>query len=223
MNNKQHNISPRFIYFTGVDGSGKSTVIDLLINEYQKKGINARKVWLRFNYFFTKPILFLCRIIGLTRRERRGNRIISVHDFHRSKLIAFLVQYLHFIDTLTAYIIKVWIPLRFTNCVIFCDKFVYDILADFMVETKDLNLLDKKITKLFLRLIPKDTPLILFTVEKEEIIRRKPEVLLDDEDYDLKYKAYQIIMKKLNLKIIKNDDFENTVLKVKEAIADNKQ
>lgn len=208
----------RFIYFTGVDGCGKSSVIDELIKEYGKKGINARRVWLRFNYFFTRPVLLLCRITGITRRVKKGDKIVSIHDFHKSGFIAFLVQYLHLVDTFFAYIIKVRLPLKFTNDVILCDKFVYDILADFMVETRDLGLLEKKITKLFLKLIPKDMQVISFSVDKDEIIRRKPEVLVDDEDYDFKYKAYQLMMQRFSLRPIINVNFNNTVSEVKKII-----
>ncbi len=68
--------NPRFIYFAGIDGCGKSTVIEELIKEYRRKGIKARSVWLRFNYFFTKPVLFFCRIIGITRRVKKGDKIL---------------------------------------------------------------------------------------------------------------------------------------------------
>ena len=152
---KQYN-TQRFIYFTGVDGCGKSTVIDELIKEYAGRGIRAERVWLRFNYFFTRPVLLFSRIIGLTRREKKGGKTYSIHDFHRSKVIAHMVQYLHFIDTAFAYLLKVWIPLKCTDKVILCDKFVYDILADFIVETKDSQLLNKNITRLFLKLIPQN-------------------------------------------------------------------
>lgn len=214
---KQHTL-PRLIYFAGVDGCGKSTIIDEIIKEYEKRGLKARRVWLRFNYFFTRPVLLLCRIIGLTRRENKGGKTYSIHDFHKSRTIAIIVQYLHFIDTALAYIAKIWIPLKFTNDVILCDKFVYDILADYMVETKDLNLLNKRITRLFLALIPEDMPVIFFYVDKDEIIKRKPEVLVDDEDYDLKYRLYQDIMNKFNLETIENVNLEETVSNVKEII-----
>lgn len=208
----------RFIYFAGVDGCGKSTIIEEIIKEYKRKGISVRSVWLRFNYVFTRPVLLICRIIGITRRERRGKKTISVHDFHKSKTIAFLVQYLHYIDTVLSFIVKVWIPIKFTDQVILCDKFVYDILADFIVETKDFNLLNKTITKLFLKLIPEESIVIFFSVDKEEIVRRKPEVLIDDEDYDLKYRAYKAIMDNFNIRAIQNDNIASTVNKVKEII-----
>ncbi len=209
----------RFIYFAGVDGCGKSSIIDELLKEYDKKGIKAERVWLRFNYFFTRPVLLLCRILGFTRRENKGGKVYSIHDFHKSKLIALLVQYLHLIDTITAYITKVWIPLKFTNKVILCDKFVYDILADFMLETKDLDLLNKNITRLFLKLIPQNVPVIFISVGKDEIIRRKPIVLIDDEDYDLKYTIYQKIMNEFNFTIIENDNFNDTISQVKKFIS----
>lgn len=217
---RQHKINgyPRFVYFAGVDGSGKSTVIDEILKEYAAKGIKAKKVWLRFNYFFTKPVLLFCRLTGITRREQRGDKTISVHDFHRSRTIAILVQYLHFVDTLFAFLLKVWFPLKFTSTAILCDKYVFDILADFMVETKDLSLLEKPITRLFLRLIPWHAQVIFFIAGKEEIIRRKPEVLMDDEDYDLKYRAYQAIHDHFSLNTIINDNLDDTLLKTRKII-----
>lgn len=208
----------RLIYFTGVDGCGKSSVIDELIREYEKNGIKARRVWLRFNYFFAKPILLLSRITGITRRVKKNDKVCSIHDFHKSGLIAFMVQYLHLVDTFFAYIIKIRLPLKFTNDVILCDKFIYDILADFMVETRDLSLLDKRVAKLFLKLLPDDMQVISFSADKDEIIRRKPEVLIDDEDYDLKYKAYQLIMQRFSLSPIININFNDTVSEVKKII-----
>lgn len=210
--------NPRFIYFTGVDGCGKSTVIEELKKEYKRRGIKAKSVWLRFNYFLTKPVLLFCRIIGITRRVKKGDKISSIHDFHKSRLIASIVQYLHLIDTFFAYIIKVRLPLKFTNDVILCDKFVYDILADFIVETRDLSLLDKRIARYLLKLVPKDTPVIFISVDRDEIIRRKPGVLIDDEDYDFKYKVYQLIMQKFCLKPIININLDNTVSEVKKII-----
>jgi len=215
MSTKEQCSSGRFIYFTGVDGCGKSTVIDELIKEYERKGIRAERVWLRFNYFFTRPVLLLSRIIGLTRREKKGGKIYSIHDFHKSRLIAVLVQYLHFIDTAFAYIIKVWIPLKCTDKIILCDKYVYDILADFIVETKDSDLLDKNITRLFLKLIPRNMPIIYLAVDKDEIIKRKPEVLVDDEDYDFKYKVYTSIMDTFNMNKIQNLNLKDTLSAVK--------
>jgi thymidylate kinase len=201
-----------------VDGSGKSTIIEEIMNNLEMQGIKSRSVWLRFNYFFTRPVLLLCRMTGLTRREKRGNKTISVHDFHKSRTIACMVQYLHFIDTLIAYIFKVWVPLKCSDHIIFCDKFVYDILADFMVETKDLDLLNKYISKLFIKLIPKNTPVFFISADKDEIIKRKPEVLIDDEDYDLKYAAYQVIMGRFHFKTIRNENLQQSVAMVRDKI-----
>jgi thymidylate kinase len=219
MKSKSDQKKHRFIYFAGVDGSGKSTVIDEIQREYRKKGIRSRAVWLRFNYCFTRPVLLFCRLFGFTRRVRKGNKIYSIHDFHKSSVIAYLVQYIHFIDTCYAYISKVWFPLKFTDDIILCDRFIYDILADFIVETRDLNLLNKFITKLFILILPKNVPVIFLTVDKDEIIKRKPEVLIDDEDYDLKYKAYELIKNKFSLNIIYNDNLENTVNMIKKLIS----
>ena len=209
---KSPNRIPRFIYFAGVDGSGKSTYVEMLIKEFEQRGLKAKRVWLRFNYFFTKPVLLYCRLTGLTRRPVRGGREISVHDFYKSPFIGKLVQYLHLIDTCLHYIIRVVIPLKFTKTNILCDRFVYDILADFMIENRDFKLPEKSIARLLLNLIPRDALVLYFKVDKEEIIKRKPEVLDDDEDYDLKYKTYRVLEKHIEAYIINNNKEHSLVL-----------
>lgn len=205
MKTKSQNTIPRFIYFAGVDGSGKSTYVEMLIKEFERRGLKAKRVWLRFNYFFTKSVLLYCRLAGLTRRPVRGGRKISVHDFYKSPFIGKLIQYLHFIDTCLHYFFRVVIPLKFTKTYILCDRFVYDILADFMIENRDMSIPKKQIARLLFSLIPRGALLLYFKVDKEEIIRRKPEVLDDDEDYDLKYKTYRALEKHIEAYIINNN------------------
>jgi thymidylate kinase len=210
---------PRFIYFAGVDGSGKSTYVEMLIKEFERRGLKARRVWLRFNYFFAKPVLLYCRLSGLTRRPIRGGRKISVHDFYKSPFIGKTVQYLHLIDTCLKYFFKIYLPLKFTGTYILCDRFVYDILADFMIENRDVDLPKKLIGKWLLKLLPANALVLYFKVDKEEIIRRKPEVLDDDEDYMLKYETYSILEKDVRAAFINNNEDICTVFDyVKERI-----
>jgi len=152
----------------------------------------------------TKPILLYCRLTGLTRRPVRGGRKISVHDFYRSPFIGKLVQYLHFADTCLKTFVKIYLPLHFTKDIIICDRFVYDILADFMVENRDLGLHKKSIAKWLFNLIPENAKIIYLKVEQDEILRRKPEVLDDDEDYEFKYAVYQGLEKYFDFNIINN-------------------
>jgi thymidylate kinase len=196
---------PHFIYFTGVDGSGKTTIVSLLSEEFEKRGLRTKRVWLRFNYLFTKPVLLFCRITGLTRRPLRGGKKISVHDFYKSPFIGKSVQYLHLLDTCIHFFFRVYLPMKIKKTHILCDRFVYDILADFMVENRNLTLPNKQIAKLLHMLIPADAMVFNVKVDKDEIIRRKPEVLNDDEDYDLKYEAYRALEEYIKADVINNN------------------
>lgn len=217
-------LKSRFIYFAGVDGTGKSTFINRLIQDFAEDGIEARRVWLRFNYFFTRIILLYCRFSGLTRKVNQGGKVIRVHDFHKSRFIARTVQYLHFVDTCLMYFFQAYLPWKLTNQVILCDRFVYDILADFMLESKDLNLPKHTISKMFLKLLPKEAVVIFITADKEKIIERKPEVLIDDEDFDLKFDVFVNIQKRFNLKPIENNgDPEKVYLQIWERIHRNEK
>jgi hypothetical protein len=74
-----------------------------------------------------------------------------------------------------------------------------------MLESKDMELLDSGITRMFLRLIPKQAVIIFITLDKDIILERKPGVLIDDEDFDLKYEIFKIIERKYTLNTVENN------------------
>jgi len=74
-----------------------------------------------------------------------------------------------------------------------------------MIENRDLRLHNKTVGKLFLQLIPQKSLIFYFKADKHEIIRRKPEVLIDDEDYALKYDTYRHLEKHIKCEIVDNN------------------
>jgi thymidylate kinase len=180
----------RFICFIGVDGSGKSTLAERLSNDLTKEGYQVNLLWLRMNYIFTKPLLLFCRIVGLTSRPYVKGKRISIHEFYKSPLIAFLVRLLHSFDTLLHYLIKIYLPLKFSKKVILCDRFIYDVYIDFAIEGKKENIFDSLLFKLSKKFMLNGAVSLLILTPKEDIIHRRPDVLDFDLDYDQRFKEY---------------------------------
>ncbi|MEM4166730.1 MAG: hypothetical protein QW255_05235 [Candidatus Bilamarchaeaceae archaeon] len=125
----------RVIVFSGIDGCGKTTIIEQLRSILEHRGIKTQYVWLRYNHFFVKPILFFCKLIGLTTYEVIGDIRIGYHNFYKSRLISGIFICLTFWDTFLATLFKICIPLIFTRNLIICDRWVVDILVDLEIDT----------------------------------------------------------------------------------------
>lgn len=196
---------PSLVCLVGLDGTGKSALARRIQDELERKGYRTRYVWMRMNYFLTRPVLLYCRLTGLTRRPVVDGQKISVHDFYKSKFIAKLVQILHTADTIIAYFLKVWIPMKFSNRIVICDRFFHDVLVDFVVESRDFNLPHSRIARVLFRLTPKNSRIFLLKVHKDKIVQRKPEVLHYDENFHLRYKLYDSLNEYVPLEVIWNN------------------
>ena len=60
----------RLIAVCGVDGSGKTALIEALAGRLKADGIPHRRVWSRFRNYLSKPLLALTRLTGHNRKER---------------------------------------------------------------------------------------------------------------------------------------------------------
>lgn len=206
---------PAFIYLFGVDGSGKTSLAKLLKNEFDKLGIKSKITRLRINYLFTRPILIYCKLTGYTIRKNINGVPIVYHEFHRSKWIPRIVQYLHFIDTAIMYFLKAYLPMRMAKKVIICDRFVYDVLVDFMIESRDYDLLQKKIGRFLLTLLPKNSVNVFVKIDIQNILTRKPEVSYD-KYFQTKFLIYERLNKIFDFKTVDNNGaISATVAKLK--------
>ena len=203
---------PRFICLVGVDGSGKSTFARMVEKELTARGYRTKYVWLRMNYMLTRPLLLYCRLTGLTRRPTINGQKISIHEFQNAPVVATLVQYLHWIDTALAYFFKAYLPMRLRGETIICDRFVYDILIDFIVESGDSDLHDRLIWRLLLSLMPEDAKVFLIKANREVIIERRPDVLVMDPYFDVRFAEYAALESRYGLQAVDNNDAKEKAL-----------
>ena len=197
---------PKFICFTGIDGSGKTTYCNLIQKELKNRGIDTKYIWMRMNYFLTRPVLLFCRIVGLTKRPVIQGKKTSIHEFHKSPIVAKIVQYLHLIDTFITYFFKIFIPsLRNKDLIFICDRYIYDILIDFAVESKDKRIFEKRISRILKKIIIPNSRFYLVQTSKQKIFKRRPEVRLFDPDFDLRYSMYTKLSKFDAMNLLNNN------------------
>jgi thymidylate kinase len=196
---------PMFICITGIDGVGKTTHVNLILEYLREKGIKCQYKWLRFHYLFSLPLLAFCRVAGYTRMSTLGNfQKCSYHEFYNSRFVSAFYPWILLFDTLLFTTIKVYIPMFFGKSII-CDRFVYDTLVDIAVATKDHEIYKKPIGKLFIKLIPKNSHFVMLDLDKSIIFLRRPE-LKEDLTFEERYALYESLSFHFNIHVEKNYD-----------------
>lgn len=185
-------------YIAGSDGSGKTTHLNKLIN----KSSNFKHVWIRSPKIFSKPLMFFCRIVGLTKYYIVDGIKYGSHDFYKSSFVSFVFPFLQLID----FKIK-WIFCKLSikpNQIIFFDRFCLDTLVDLMIDTRNMTLHETYVGKKFIEMLPQNCKVIILEVDEETIRNRKKDTLYD-KNLSLKIEAYNILAKSLKLKKINNN------------------
>lgn len=160
----------RIISVSGIDGCGKTTVIEALKTRLQEQRQPVHYVWMRYNHYLTKPLLLLCRLLGLTWYEPEDPRV-GYHEFYKSKVISWLFIFLTYVDTLLASVVCVYVPAYVFGKVVICDRWVLDILVDLGVDTR--RSVDSSLfwVRTFLALIPGGTK--CFVIERDSSLVEK--------------------------------------------------
>lgn len=191
----------RLICIIGPDGTGKTTQAKMLIEKLREMGYEYEYRWMRFHHFISLPVLALARLMGLTEIQTLPDgRKIGYHHFYRSRLISKLYPITLYLDTVLAMIFKIYIPLKLQKKRIVCDRFIYDTLVDLAMDLDNPSFITSKIAKMFLRLVPKESKVVLLIAPYEKIKWRREDLRFDNhlkkkiETYtELKKRFIQIV------------------------------
>ena len=195
----------------GIDGSGKTSLCNFLKDHYEKKGYKTTLVWLRFNHLFSKPILFIGRILKLTKYEYVNKTRVGYHHFYRNKVLAHFFVVFQLFDTFLAYLRFIFFNLNKKNMVLIIDRYVYDILIDLIIDTRILNLQENLYGKLFIKLIPFKSKNILLHRNQELLFRARPENKYD-KNFNRKFELYKKLSKNKTIIEINNNKNLNAML-----------
>lgn len=190
----------RTIYIAGPDGVGKTMYINYIEGTIEEK--KAKHIWIRSPKILSKPLMLYCRLIGLTKYKVINNVKYGVHDFHKSTFVSFLFPFLQLID----FKIK-WFLVKQRICVddvILFDRYNLDTLADLMVDTHNMQLHKTWLGKQFIKMLPKNSNVLILKVN-ENVIRERKKDTLYDENLALKIKVYEILSEDLGIKTIDNN------------------
>ena len=165
------------ICFTGVDGTGKTTLSKELVRSLNERGIRCEYVYARLTPIISRPFMLIGRSIFLRGRSEFGNypeytNTKRVAMEKNSTLSRFYQQILLF-DYLLQVFFKVKVPRRFGKNIV-CDRFIYDTVItdlsvdmDYSIDTT-MRLLDS-----MSRFFPEPDITFLIDVSEEIAYQRK--------------------------------------------------
>lgn len=147
------------VCFTGMDGTGKTSHATKIVGRFKGMGIPCQYVWCNWVPKVSYPLMALVYL--LTGGYRRK-------DYHKSKILRRIWNYIVILDFLYIYLFRVKIPLIIGKNVV-CDRYVYDMIASLMYD----GLYSERASKILLKLIPKPDLIFMLDVPEEISDSRK--------------------------------------------------
>lgn len=197
------NKPPRLICITGVDGSGKSSITEWLVDDLASEDVNVRSVWSRFNNYLSKPLLALTRITGHNHRSEINEIKYGFHDFENLVVYREVFALLQGIDTNIAAFFKITRQSKQVDCLV-CERSPWDTLVDVITDTGLNDFIYRYLSWLFLLQVREKSLVLFIDRDCEKIISSRPEL---EHDYKMEKKItnYREIAKKEKWEVINNN------------------
>ena len=194
------------ICFTGIDGSGKTTLAKSLANAMNEQAIESRYVWGGFESFMLlRPFAAIAKTLIFYKRKR--DTYMENYDTKgltfKNPFLSKLYHYLVLFDYIFQIFFKIKVPLMLGKKIV-CDRYIYDIVVSMGVI---LDYSDNEIEKLLkkcLHIVPK--PYLVFLIDLPEEIAYQRNL----PKHDISSVTYISERRKIYLNI--SEEYEMTLL-----------
>ncbi len=166
----------RLIALCGVDGTGKSFLVEHLRRHFAEAGIANRHVWSRFRNYLSKPLLALARLTGHNYKVESGGVRIGYHDFVGRPWLVWPFLLLQAIDQVLDII---WRYHLGRSQPILGDRCVYDTLVDLAIDTGRDDFVIDRLGPPLVALLPRPRLVVLIERHPLRIQEQRPDALLD--------------------------------------------
>ena len=158
------------VAFLGLDGSGKSTLIERVVETLQKHDVEAQSKHLH-------PGL-LPALSTLTFRQQESGPVTDPHAKEPSGRVISLIRFLYYwLDYALGYWLMIFPQLLTRRCAFLFDRYFYDYLVD---PRRCRVRLPTRLVEFFALLTPSPHLVIVLEAEAEVLYRRKPELPLEE-------------------------------------------
>ncbi len=203
----------KYLVISGIDGSGKTTVIEQIRKHFDNSNIVSFYIWLRFNHYFCKGMHALARILKLSVKKPSYRGEAWFHEFYRSELFCSIYIRMTYLDTIIG-TLKLRLQLRHVDDAVYiiCDRWVPDVLIDLSVKTHRKDFLDSIWYHRFMALMPTNAKLFLIVRDSKRLLECRDENR-EDPDFSFREQIYKKLAKKAGIHVIDNNDSIETTVK----------
>lgn len=206
----------RMIALAGVDGSGKTFLLQHLAQRLDAAGIPHRHVWSRFRNYLSKPLLALARLTGHNRKEEVNGVRIGYHAFAGHSWLAWPFLVLQLIDGA----IDAW--WRYGRVrdrrLVLADRCLYDTLVDLAADTGLDDVIFGPVGRWLLRRLPAPRLVVVLSRPVADIAASRPDALLDRQFWRRRA-LYERLARELALPVLENTGSPESLLDALERLA----
>lgn len=175
----------KYIIISGVDGSGKTSIIDGIKTALELEGKSVSYIWMRQNNHLVTLLHAIAKIVGLARKEDTPMGKMWLHYFYNSPLFCWFYIRATYIDN--------WLarkkPLKLKTDYVICDRWVNDIIIDLASATHQPRLLNSPWFYRFQRLLPDDCKQFIVIRSKKYVMGCRVENTFNP-DFEYRFNLY---------------------------------
>ena len=164
------------ICFTGIDGSGKTTLSKALVEMLNKNSIKCKYVYGRIEPFISRVFIWVGRKLFLRGKDAFGNYIeysnIKRAAMKRNSFLSTIYQNILLFDYSLQLLFKIRIPLILGKNIV-CDRYVYDTIIDLSVDMEFSGSEMRDLIKKLFYIAPKPDIVFLIDLLEEIAFQRK--------------------------------------------------
>jgi len=192
----------KYLIISGIDGSGKTSIIEGIDTFFTEKQLSTVVIWLRYNHYFVKPLHAIARLFGLSKQYNSSEGKVWRHEFYKSKLFSWVYIRFTYLDTLIGKM-KLNFKIKNKPDIVICDRWLNDILIDLGTKTHNEYFLSSKWYPRFKKMLPNKNTEFLIIRNEQDLLKCRLENQ-EDPDFNFRLKLYNNLKRKNEIIVINN-------------------